>query len=116
MVSGILMVSDYDFVKKIFSQKIGSHRISTDRITLDEELREREFKMDQKPTSILSMQKGTNTGFATGDYDEEHRILRQRLHQTFSRLAGKDKVTAIIDSNIEQILEGINKASGCFYN
>ena len=43
------------------------------------------------------------TGIATGDYDEEHKILRQRLHQTFSKLAGKDKVKEIIESNIQQI-------------
>ena len=32
---GILLVSDYDFLKHIFSQRSGSHRLSIHKIKLD---------------------------------------------------------------------------------
>jgi len=46
---GILLVSDYDFLKHIFSQRSGSHRLSIHKIKLDEELREQ----DQRSTHRL---------------------------------------------------------------
>ena len=45
---------------------------------------------------ILKIPKGTNTGISTGDYDEEHKILRQRFHQTLTKLSGRDKVDEIV--------------------
>ena len=45
---------------------------------------------------ILKIAKGTNTGISTGDYDEEHKILRQRFHQTLTKLSGRDKVDEIV--------------------
>ena len=40
------------------------------KIKLDEEIREKEFNMYGAPTKILGIKKGTNTGLATGDYDQ----------------------------------------------
>ena len=40
------------------------------KIKLDEEIREKEFNMYGEPTQILGIKKGTNTGLATGDYDQ----------------------------------------------
>ena len=47
---------------------------------------------------ILNIEKGKNTGISTGDYDEEHKILRQRFHQTLTKLSGRDKVDEIVQS------------------
>ena len=40
------------------------------KIKLDEEIREKEFNMYEAPTKKLGIKKGTNTGLATGDYDQ----------------------------------------------
>ena len=40
------------------------------KIKLDEEIREKEFNMYGTPSQILGIKKGTNTGLATGDYDQ----------------------------------------------
>ena len=45
---------------------------------------------------VLKIPKGKNTGISTGDYDEEHKILRQRFHQTLTKLSGRDKVDEIV--------------------
>ena len=58
-LSGILIISDYDFMKFVFSQRSGSHRISTPKITLDEELREIEYGMFHNPTQILNLHQGS---------------------------------------------------------
>ena len=52
--------------------------------------------MHQLIIQILKIAKGTNTGISTGDYDEEHKILRQRFHQTLTKLSGRDKVDEIV--------------------
>ena len=49
---GILLISDYDFLKHIFSQRSGSHRLSIHKITLDEELREQDYGMFEKTNEV----------------------------------------------------------------
>ena len=111
-LSGILIVTDYDFMKFIFSKRSGSNRISTFKIKLDEELREIEYGMFEMPTQLLNLHKGTNTGISTGDYDNEHKILRQKFHQTMTQLSGKDKIDQIIETNCDFVIEKIENSEG----
>ena len=105
--TGILVIFDYDFMKYIFTKKNGCHRVTTPGTLLDEELREKEHNMFHKPTELLKMHKGTNTGLALGDYDEDHRTLRQKFHQTMTKLGGKDKTDDIVMRNVKMITDRI---------
>ena len=109
--TGILIIYDYDFMKYIFTKKIGAHRVTTPGTLLDEELREKEHNMFNAPTELLKMHKGTNTGLALGDYDDDHRTLRQKFHQTMTKLSGKDKTDDIVTRNVDMIVERIELES-----
>ena len=39
----------------------------------------------------------------------EHRILRQKLHQTFTKLSGKDRIKELILTNMNQAMAEIDK-------
>ena len=68
--------------------------------TYDSELKQSEYRNHDASANliiqILKIAKGTNTGISTGDYDEEHKILRQRFHQTLTKLSGRDKIDEIV--------------------
>lgn len=54
------------------------------KIKLDEEIREKEFNMYGEPTQILGIKKGTNTGLATGDYDQGMiSLFKKKILQKF---------------------------------
>ena len=75
---GILLVSDYDFLKQIFSQRSGSHRLSIHKIKLDEELREQ----DQGSTDRLEPA-GFGPWIPEQDYGmfEKTNEVRKRLNR-----------------------------------
>ena len=40
---------------------------------------------------------------------KEHRILRQKLHQTFTKLSGKDRIKELITTNMNQAMNEIDE-------
>ena len=52
---------------------------------------------------------GDNSGIGDGPYDDVHRMLRQKWHQTQTRLIGKNRINEIINASSKMVCDTIRK-------
>ena len=82
------------------------------RSRLDADLLCKHLKVDQLVKSLnLGAHHNTlkNTGVGGGEYDHNHRTLRQRWHQTTTKLMTTDHLHELVNFSARQLVENVEK-------
>ena len=103
-VKRIIVLSDYDIIQKAFKIPAMSARLTSAKVKLDFEQEREDLNVPAmiKSIGIETQLPGTNH-IASGPYDSHHKMLRQRWHQTTSKLLGKNELDRMCNFASEQL-------------